>query len=90
MVSLAAQQIYARLPWTPQADALVLRVAELPDGVTTSSGNRYLLEVNLAIDVIEVWRAWRGGAIPTPEEATLAGIHYAETDVYQPVADDDL
>ena len=46
------------------------------------------MEVNLAIEAIEVWRAWRGGAMPSAEQATLAVIHYAETDSYQPVADD--
>lgn len=82
--------IYARMPWTPHADALVLRGAELPDGVLTDSGHRYLLEVNIAIEVIEVWSAWRDGVVPSPEVATLAVIHYAETDAYQPVADADL
>jgi hypothetical protein len=77
-------------PWTPQTDALVLRGAELPGGMTTDSGHRYLLEVSIAIEVIDVWRAWRDGAMPSPEEATLAIIHYAETDAYQPVVDDDF
>jgi hypothetical protein len=80
--------IYARLSWTPAADALVLRGEELPDGVATDFGYRYLLEVNLAIEVVEVWSAWRNGATPTPEEATQAVIHYAENDAYLPVDDD--
>jgi len=66
----------------------VLRGADLPDGVTTNSGHRYLLEVDLANDVIEVWRAWRAGSMPTPEEATMAVIYYAQYDAYQPVDDD--
>lgn len=77
--------IYARLPWTPQADAVVLRGDEVPDGVVTESGHQYLLEVDLAIEVVEVWSAWRDGATPTPEEASLAVIHYCENDAYQPV-----
>ena len=68
---------------------MVLRGGELPAGVVTNSGYRYLLEVRLAIEVIDVWRAWRGGAMPSREEATLAVIHYAETDAYQPVSPDD-
>jgi len=77
--------IYARLPWTPQSDAVVLRGDEVPDGVVTESGHQYLLEVDLAIEAVEVWSAWRDGATPTPEEATLAVIHYGENDAYQPV-----
>lgn len=76
--------IYARRPWTPSSDALVLRGDDHPDGVTTESGHDYLLEVNLAVEVVEVWSAWRSGAIPTPEEATLAVIYYGEHDAYEP------
>ena len=80
--------IYARPPWSPQADAVVLRGEEVPDGVVAESGRQYLLEVDLAIEAVEVWSAWRDGATPTPEEATLAVIHYGENDAYQPVDDD--
>jgi hypothetical protein len=78
--------IYARTPWTSRADALVLRGDDVPNGVVTGSGHRYLLEVVLAIEVLEVWSAWRDGATPTAEEATLAVIHYGEHDAYQPLA----
>jgi hypothetical protein len=77
--------IYARRPWTLSSDALVLSGDDVPDGVTTASGHDYLLEVNLAVEALEVWSAWRDGAIPTPEEATLAAIHYGEYDAYQPL-----
>jgi hypothetical protein len=76
--------IYARRPWTLSSEALVLGAGTRPDGVTTASGHDYLLEVNLALEVIDVWRAWRHGATPTPEEATLAVIHYGEHDAYEP------
>jgi hypothetical protein len=75
--------IYARTPWTPHADALVLRGDDVPAGVVTESGHHYLLEVDLAIDVLEVWSAWRDGATPTAEEAALAVIYYGDHDSYR-------
>jgi len=53
--------------------------------MTTESGHDYLLEVDLAREAVEVWSAWRGGAIPSPEEATLAVIYYGEHDAFQPL-----
>ena len=47
-------------------------------------GYDYLLEVALALDVMETWRSWRAGQKPTPEEAAEAVIYYAEHDVYLP------
>ena len=76
--------IYALMPWSTQADAVVLTGNDVPDGVVTASDYHYLLEVDLACEAIEVWSAWRGGAKPTPEEATLAVIYYAEHDAYMP------
>jgi hypothetical protein len=75
--------IYAKRPWTPSTEAVVLRGDDLPEGTATEFGHDYLLEVDLAIEAIEVWSAWRAGAIPTAEEATSAVIHYAENDAYQ-------
>jgi hypothetical protein len=51
--------------------------------VVTESGHHYLLEVDLAIDVLEVWSAWRDGATPTAEEAALAVIYYGDHDSYR-------
>jgi hypothetical protein len=80
----AGPTIFAKRPWTPSTDAAVLRSGDLPEGSTTESGHDYLLEVNLAIEAIEVWSEWRAGAIPTAEEATLAVVYYGEHDAYQP------
>jgi hypothetical protein len=49
------------------------------------AGFEYLLEVDAALSVLEVWSAWREGLRPTPEEAAEAVIHYAERDAYLPV-----
>ncbi len=81
----AGPTIYAKRPWTPSTEAVVLRGDDIPAGVTTESGHHYLLEVDLALEAIEVWSEWRAGAIPTPEEATLAIVYYGEHDAYQPV-----
>ncbi|WP_158717312.1 DUF7716 domain-containing protein [Streptomyces sp. NRRL F-4474] len=46
---------------------------------------RYLLEVQLAKDVIETWSEWRNGTVPTVEEMFAAISYYAEWDSYIPV-----
>ncbi|MGW6934687.1 hypothetical protein ACWGE0_31825 [Lentzea sp. NPDC054927] len=48
-------------------------------------GTRYLLEVWLAKEVLEVWSSWRGGRRPSLDEACGAVAHYAGHDAYQPV-----
>lgn len=77
--------IFARRPWAPESDALVLRDAASDGLASTAPDHAYLLEADLAQEVVEVWSAWRDGATPTTEEATLAIIYYAEHDAYQPV-----
>ncbi|MFD0730914.1 hypothetical protein [Planotetraspora mira] len=52
---------------------------------STAPDHAHLLKVGIAQEVVEVWSAWRDGAPPTPEEATLAIIYYAEHDAYQSV-----
>jgi len=81
----AGPTIFVMRPWQPSAEAVVLSGDEVPEGVITNSGHYYLLEVDLAIEAVEVWSEWRAGAIPTPEEATYAVIYYGEHDAYQPV-----
>jgi hypothetical protein len=51
------------------------------------SGFRYLIEVHVAKDVIEVWTAWHNGQAPSPEEAARAILYYAEHDTYKPTTD---
>ena len=70
--------LYAVRPWAAGTDAVVL------DGDDAPAGYEYLLEVNLVLDVLEVWSAWRGGRSPAPEEAAGAVIYYAERDAYLP------
>jgi hypothetical protein len=50
-------------------------------------GWRYLLEIVIAQEVVEVWSSWRGERTPTTEEACDAIVYYADNDAYQPVPD---
>lgn len=70
--------LYLERPWTATADAVVGD----PDNAPT--GYEYLLETELALDVLATWSAWRGGRVPTAHEAADAVIYYAEQDAYLP------
>ncbi|MFI5930254.1 hypothetical protein ACIA3K_30340 [Micromonospora sp. NPDC051543] len=59
-------------------------MAEVHDDEQPACHHEYLLEVDLAREVIEVWSLWRGGRQPTVLEAVGAVVYYAEHDVYQP------
>lgn len=48
-------------------------------------GYRYLLEVEVAQDVLDVWSAWRKGRNPNTAERVEAVAYYARTDSYLPV-----
>ncbi|MGW2306996.1 hypothetical protein [Actinomadura luteofluorescens] len=79
----------------PRQAVIYVPQSELAVGESTSislllpdderpSGWRYLLEVLIAREVLEVWSAWRGNRIPTTREASEAIVYYAENDAYQP------
>jgi hypothetical protein len=70
---------------TPTARATV--AVEAVDGSPPSSavGLRYLLEVRLAREAIEVWQAWRPGQTPSLEDKLQALTFYAEHDAWLPV-----
>jgi hypothetical protein len=74
--------IYAAIPIEPHSAAMVC--VESEDGASPT-GLSYLLEVDLARDVLDVWARWRDGQEPTPEEATQAVIYYAVHDAYEPL-----
>jgi hypothetical protein len=77
--------IFARTPWTPDSDAVVLR----EDTVEPSDapGFRLVLEATIASEVVRVRSAWRAGQSPDPDDAAAAVIYYAENDAYLPVTD---
>jgi hypothetical protein len=76
--------IFARKPWGPDSDAVILREDTLES--ESHPGLRCLLAVYIAREVLEVWSAWRDGRSPSHDEAAAAVIHYAEHDAYMPVA----
>jgi hypothetical protein len=49
------------------------------------NGFRYLLEVSIAQEVLEVWSEWREGRTPSLVEKVEAVVHYARRDAYLPV-----
>ena len=50
-----------------------------------AKGLAYLLEVEEARTAVQVWREWRDGLEPSPDEACEAVLHYARHDAYLPV-----
>lgn len=77
----AGLTVFAAEPWTAQSDATAVPNRDgssRPD----AEGRAYLLEAVLIHDVLETWRAHRDGAVPSPQEACEAVIHYAEHDTY--------
>ncbi len=83
----ADHTIYARHPWSCDSVAIVVE-EDAGGGRAEADGYRYLLEVDLAVEVLEVWTAWRHGATPTAEDRCRAVLHYAENDTYLPVEAD--
>jgi hypothetical protein len=72
--------------WTETSAAIAclgLEDGSLPEAIE-AAGLKYLLEVNLAKEVLEVWRAWREGKEPSPTEKCQAIIYYAKHDSYLP------
>jgi len=68
---------------SPAARAVVLR--ETDAAQAKAAGLRYFIEVSLATDAVDVWRAWRDGAEPTIDDKLMAISYYATNDAYLPV-----
>jgi hypothetical protein len=83
-VAEAAPTIFARKPWTHASPSLVLAEEAVNGHSRSTPDHAYLLEVDVARDVLAVWSDWRSGVVPSPEEAARAVIHYAEHDAYEP------
>jgi hypothetical protein len=48
-------------------------------------GYVYLLEVELAKEVVEVWTSWRNGRIPSSDQKAEAVLYYGLNDAYLPL-----
>jgi hypothetical protein len=79
-----APTIFARKPWTPASPCLVLAEEAVDGRASSAPDHAYLLEVDLAREVLAVWSDWRSGVAPSPDEAARAVIYYAEHDAYEP------
>jgi hypothetical protein len=82
--------LYAQAPWTSHSLAIAAKEDSPEAEAALARGLSYLLEVDIAQEVLETWTAWRNGADPTPDQACAAIIHYATHDAYQPVEDQPL
>lgn len=76
--------IFARKPWTDASSCLVLAEEAVDGHARSAPDHAYLLEVDVAREVLTVWSDWRAGVVPSPEEAARAVIYYAEHDAYEP------
>lgn len=77
--------IFAERPWGPDSPAVVLSEDALRARVPSMPSYAYLLEVDHAAEVLEVWSSRRSGTAPSPEQAAEALIHYAAHDTHQPM-----
>ena len=72
---------------TDGASEVTVAAASEDDSAWAPSGFRYLLEVDVAKEVVEVWTAWRNGQVPTAEDAARAITYYVEHDTYEPAVE---
>jgi hypothetical protein len=68
--------------WQPSSVAIMLPLPMYDPPPKAPEGMNYFLELDLAKEVLEVWRNWREGRMPSLEEACEAVIYYAEYDAY--------
>lgn len=74
--------IYASRPWSSSSEAVCAHEDDAEARAALAAGLEYLLEVNLAQDVIHVWSDRRRGMTPTLAQQCDAVIYYAEHDAY--------
>jgi hypothetical protein len=76
--------IFAEEPWQGDTRAMVV-AADQDESMAEQQGLIYLLEVDLAREVLEVWSAWRNDRQPSLVDAVAAILYYAERDAFMPV-----
>ncbi len=76
--------IFAEEPWHPASPAVVLSEQARGGRAPSMPSYSYLLEVELATEVLSTWTSRRSGSVPSPEQAAEAVIHYAAHDSHQP------
>ena len=76
--------IFAEHPWRGDSRAMVVAVDD-DESMAEQQGLVYLLEVDLAREVLEVWSAWRNDRQPSLVDAVSAIVYYAHRDAFMPV-----
>jgi hypothetical protein len=76
--------IFAEQPWRGETRAMVVAVDD-DEPVAEQQGLIYLLELDLAREVLEVWSAWRNDRQPSLDDAVAAIVYYAQRDAFMPV-----
>lgn len=71
--------LHAAKPWSAASSATISADDEPIDGMA------YLLEVDLALQVLQVWSAWRNGVQSNEFQQCQAIIYYAQHDAYEPL-----
>ena len=75
--------IYASKNGEWNLDAKVMILHGEPDTLENKSeGLTYFLEIEIAKEVLKVWRAWRNEREPNEAERIEAILHYADFDAY--------
>ena len=74
--------VSSRLNENVEAIVSKIIIIDKPPGIQTPEGLRYLLEVEMAKEVINVWREWRNGKEPSSLEKCHAVLYYAENDAF--------
>jgi hypothetical protein len=68
--------------WNPDSEAVLIPSPNLAERTGQLPRFSYFLEVEIAKDVLDVWRKWRNNREPTGEERLEAVLFYAENDTY--------
>ena len=82
--SCGGRTIFAERPWCPESPAVVLEEGALRGRAPSMPSYAYMLEVAVAVEVLEVWSSRRCGTAPAPEQAADALVHYAAHATHQP------
>lgn len=70
--------------WNIDSPAALIEMDEFEDEEPEPHGEMdYFLEVDIAREVLEIWRKQRDGRKPTEQEKFEAILYYAENDAYQ-------
>lgn len=64
------------------APATLIALSDVEGIGTNFEGLQYFLEIEVAREVLDVWKQWRDGRIPTEKEKFEALTHYADNDAY--------